>query len=372
MANTIDKILGTGIAFSLSALRKSFTVTNLVHKVDVGAFRHRDKITVRDEAAGKVARTTSGHTSPDVTNDINPETTTIELNEDWNSSFEITDAEAVKLIESDEVPTALITAANALSQHLDEDIAKEFAKFPEVIGTAGTTPFNNTLDELADSVEILAENLAPMSERYLVAGSAAYNQLLKQNVLQNVNTSGSSEVIRDGVVSQLFGMQVHQGLNVPRFATQATGSWTTSGAHTTGNTSVTITAGTGTPRGGDLVSFAGNDKVYVVTNATPMNNDFVLTLGKPLENNVTNATALTFTASRVVNAAFQKNALTFIPVPIVLPVQGVGTFQQVTDPETNVTLRAEMKREHNQTRFELRILYGKGSFRPMHGVQIIG
>lgn len=104
-------------------------------------------------------------------------------------------------------------AFRALANEVEADLGALYFGASRAVGTAGTTPFG-VKDDLSDAAlarQVLEDNGAPTTDLQMVLGSTAIANLRgKQSVLFKVNESGTEQLLREGVLGRLEGIQYSQ------------------------------------------------------------------------------------------------------------------------------------------------------------------
>jgi hypothetical protein len=158
-------------------------------------------------------------------------------------------------------------AMRALTNEIEADLAAEaYKNASRAVGTAGTTPFASDFDVIAEARQILVDNGMPVNDGRvsMVVNSLAGTKLRNLAQLQQANTSGGTELLRQGVLLDLQGAMVRESAGIQAH-TKGTGtSYQTSAAVSVGGTSVAVDTGSGTVLAGDVVTFAGDANKYIV------------------------------------------------------------------------------------------------------------
>lgn len=231
-------------------------------------------------------------------------------------------------------------------------------------GTAGTTPFGtaNVLSDFANSLRILEDNGAPVSDRHLVVGAAAMANLRGvQSVLFKVNEAGTADMLRRGVIGEVQGLMIGNSYPIAS-VTKGTGAayTTTNAGFAVGTTSIPLITGTGTVLAGDRVTFAGDTNIYIVKTGIAAPGTIVI--GEPgLRMAIpAAATAMTIGANATLNLAFDRNALHLICRAPAMPEQGdqADDVMEVMDPQTGLAFQVALYRQYRQVSYEVGIAWG--------------
>jgi hypothetical protein len=250
-------------------------------------------------------------------------------------------------------------------------------------GTAGTAPFGTAgdLSDIAQVRKILDDNGAPQSDLQLALGSAGIANLRgKQNVLFKVNEAGTAELLREGVIGRLEGMDLHNSAAI-KAVTKGTGaSYTTDTAgYAVGATVINLITGTGTTLAGDSVTFAGDTNKYVV--ATGNTAPGTITLAAPglLQAIPASATAMTIGATATPNLAFSKSAIQLITRAPAMPIGPDGKAMdmaddviQVADPVTGLVYDIAVYRQFMQLVYHVRLAWGTQAIKQNHIATLLG
>lgn len=158
-------------------------------------------------------------------------------------------------------------AMRALTNEIEADLAAEaYTNASRAVGTAGTTPFASDFDVIAEARQILVDNGMPVNDGRvsMVVNSLAGTKLRNLAQLQQANTAGGTDLLRQGVLLDLQGAMVRESAGIQAH-TKGTGtSYQTSAAVSVGGTSVAVDTGSGTVLAGDVVTFAGDANKYIV------------------------------------------------------------------------------------------------------------
>jgi hypothetical protein len=244
--------------------------------------------------------------------------------------------------------------------------------------TAGTAP---VLADFANAKKILDDNGAPMSDRHCVIDTTAGVALRGTSNLFKVNEAGDSALLRQGVLGNLYGMDIRESAQVVTPAAGAMASATsTSAAFTVGQTVIPLaTAGTGVVAAGDIVTFANDTNKYVVASvsfagANPASGDSITLAAPGLRKAQSAATrAITVFASSTRNTAFSRNAIllgTRLPAK---PSEGdLGMHEIVVDDRTGLAFEVSCYPGFRMVTYHVSLAWGVTVLKPEHLALIIG
>ena len=107
-------------------------------------------------------------------------------------------------------------AMRAITNKIEQDIAlaaKQGAS--RAFGTAGTTPFASNFSEVAEVRQILVDNGCPTDGQIsLVLNSTAGTKLRNLAQLQQVNTAGNQDLLRQGTLLDLQGLMLKESAGI--------------------------------------------------------------------------------------------------------------------------------------------------------------
>ena len=116
-------------------------------------------------------------------------------------------------------------AMRTLCNEIEVDLGEAFGAVTPAgtVGTAGTTPFASNFNLIADIRKELVDNGMPTNDGQasIVIDTAAGAKLRQLSTLTQVNTSGGSDLLRQGVLLDLQGFMVRESANVFTNATPA-------------------------------------------------------------------------------------------------------------------------------------------------------
>lgn len=248
-------------------------------------------------------------------------------------------------------------------------------------GTAGTTPFGTASDlsDFAGANQILDQNGTPMGDRHLVVSSAAMANLRgKQSVLFKVNEAGTDELLRQGTIGEVQGLNLHySAANTLVTKGTGTGYLVNSAGLTIGSTTIPADTGTGTVLAGDVVTFAGDANKYVVATALAAGS---FTINSPgLRTVVADNTAITVGNSYTPSVAFHRSGLLVATRTPAVPMDANGAAMDmaddrtiVADPASGIAFEISLYRQYRQVKYEIGLAWGMATPKPDFIALVLG
>lgn len=265
-------------------------------------------------------------------------------------------------------------AIRALCNKIETDLfAAAYKGASRAVGSAGTTPFASNFDTIAQVRQILVDNGCPTDNQIsLVMNSSAGVKLRNLATLQQVNTAGSSDLLRQGTLLDLQGLMIKESAGITTHTKGTGASYLLNGAAAVDATSLTVDTGTGTILAGDVITLAGDTNKYVVNTALASN---VLAIGAPgLEAAAADNAALTVGDSYTPSIAFHRGAIELGIRPPAMPNGGDSAVDVMTvqDPTSGLVFEIAVYKGYMKTMLEVRCLYGVKVWKPNHVATLLG
>ncbi len=374
MANDLSAFIPVILAQALPVLRATLVYPRLVNRQFEPAPGERGStITIPVSYAMSVGDVTPSNTPP-VTADIAPTYETITLDRWRESAFYLTDRDLVQ-VSAGILPLQAQEAVKALATDVNSWIVSELRKsVANAVGTPGAAPFGTDFSEYLEARRILNENLAPMTDRAVILDAVADANVLGLRPIQDASYRGSTEGIRDASIGRILGADWYLDQSTISDFTPGTATgWLVNGAALAGSKQIAVDTGTGTFVPGDTVTFVGDSSPYAVESFAGN----VLTVAPKLRVNVADNSAVTRTTGSTVtsvNFVLHRQAFAFGSRPFVGDASrelGVA-FDSIADPNSGLTLRLEVSREHKRYRWSFDVLYGGRVIRPEWAVKLYG
>jgi hypothetical protein len=214
----------------------------------------------------------------------------------------------------------------------------------------------------------------------LVVNSAALVNLRgKQAVLFRVNESGTTYLLRRGVIGSVESFNLGYSAGLKPF-TKGTGTSyvTNSVAQAVGATSIPIITGSGTVLAGDNVTFAGDTNVYIVQTGVAAPGTIVLSQPGLRVAMAASPIAMTIGGSYTPNIGFSQDALVLATRIPALPVKldgsrgDMGLHQVIMDPFSGIAFDLGVYEQYHQIKFEIGLAWGVAAPNPAHIVTLFG
>lgn len=385
MANTITNVVPKLLAQGLLALRQHCAVARLANKSYGNLAQQKGNVINVPIPSAITARSVTPSITMNSNVDSAPTVALVTLDRWMEAPFHMSDNDIVSCMEG-VIPMQASEAIKALGNDIDTYLLGKHVGFFNVVGVAGTTPFNGSLTVAGTARAKLNKTLAPVSDRYAVIDPDAENNfLLNTNILQ-ADQRGDQGGVIEGSIGKKLGIQwfMDQNLTANTFtpgAAAVVSSWTFDGSNPVGATTAAVVfTGSGAVKIGDVFSLTAGGLQYVFTAAATAVTGVTMAVSfyPGLRSATATASALVVSDSvsgvtaYVPNLVFHRDAYAFASRPLAdITVPG-NIVQSQVDPETGIALRLEVSRQYKQTTFSYDILYGGNVIRPELGAKIRG
>lgn len=272
-------------------------------------------------------------------------------------------------------------AIRALVNEVEYDIAVAAYKGASRAygATAGTAP---VLADFANAKKILDDNGAPVSDRHAVIDTTAGVALRGTSNLYKVNESGESSLLRQGILGNLYGMDIRESAQVqtPTSGTMASAT-TSAAALTVGQTVLPLaTAGTGVVAAGDIITIANDSNKYVVESvsfagANPASGDSITIAAPGLRKAQSSAARnITVFGTSTRNMVFNRSAILLgTRLPATVKEGDLARDREIiTDPYSGLTFELVAWPGVDMVTYHVRLAWGVSVLKPEHVATIIG
>jgi len=258
----------------------------------------------------------------------------------------------------DQIAQAMRTLTNEMEQDLWEEA---YTNSSRAFGTAGTTPFGSNFSEIAEIRQILVDNGMPQNDGQvsLVLNTLAGTNLRQLAQLQQANTAGGTDLLRQGILLDLQGLGIRESAQVG-IHTKGTGTGylLNDASSAIGDTVIATDTGTGTILAGDIVTFAGTSDKYVVNTALA-GGSFTIG-GTGLVAAETDNDAITVGNNYTANIAFHRRALELAVRAPAVPEGGdmADDAMTVQDPVSGLVFEVRVYKGYRKTMIEVAASWG--------------
>lgn len=377
MANNLDAVIPQLLAQGLMALREQVRMPWLVNRAYESLAGEKGSTVEVPYPARIAVNDVAPSNTPPVTADTTPEKISIPLDQWKEAPFYLTDKDKLEVMRG-AIPMIASEAIKALANTVDAYILGMYKKFGGATGTAGTTPFTAGGGNTSPATQVrkvLNKQLAPNDPRHVVMDPDAEAAALELRAFQDASWSGSTMGLMEGELNRKFGFRWWMSQNVlTHTASSGFTSASVEGNFTKGVKVIELD-GVGSLLAGDVLTIAGvTDPIVVAEDVTLSTGVGVeVTLTMPLVTPLADGSNVTLMGDHVANMAFHRDAIAFVTRPLDSTDEGLGgRVQSAVDPESGLTLRLEVTREHKRTRYSYDILYGAQVIRPEFGARLVG
>lgn len=313
---------------SLMILSNNTVVASLVFRGDNADFNSGyavgDTITIRRPAQFAL-NTFTGSIS---TQTVNENSVSLTLERHFDMSIELTTKE-LTLDLSDFSKQIIEPAMVTFAEGIDSYLYSKYTQISDVNGD-GTL---NTVADLAEVDRALMVKKVPNSGRVGFLSPLTKSRFLSIENLNRLDTRGEAGLagLRDASLGRVMNINWYGAQAVPTHAPGVPGG-TPVGTGALGSTTVTVASGgaSGTYKAGDIITFANHNTTYAVqADVTLSSGTGTLTISPALTTAVSSS-AITLKAAHAANIVGHPRGLSFVSVPLALPMNTASNDMAAT------------------------------------------
>lgn len=382
MANTNTNVLPTLLAQGVLALRQNAVMPRLVNRsYESMAAMPGNVINIPiPSAIAQRAVTPSVTINSNV--DSSPTAAVVTLDYWYEAPFQLSDSDSLSVVDSF-IPMQASEAVKALANGVDAYLAAKHTGIYGMAGTAGTSPFNASLNMASRVAMLLDRQLAPVDDRRAMIDPIAKENLLINTAVLQADARGDQGGIIRGVIGTKLGFDWYMNQNLTRYTpgtAWCSGNIASTVGGAVGDTTLNIINATasGQIKVGDIFSFTADTSshqyVVTVTNTISATVQVAITFTPALKTTVaTGATLIVVSVPYTVNLAFHRDAFAWASRPLSGSNPSAGNvFQAPTDPISGIALRLELSRQYKQDTYSYDVLGGGNLIRAALAAKIAG
>ena len=242
-----------------------------------------------------------------------------------------------------------------------------------ILGTAGTNPFTSNLNVLTAAHKLLQDKGAPLTDLQFVMNTAAGMYMRNLTQLQKVNEGGNDDLLRRGLLGNLFGFNIRESAGFMENAKGAGTGYLVNGAVSAGATEVTVDTGSGAIKAGNIVTFGSDNTKYVVAEDVASGGTKIK-LVNALEKDVADDATVTVGNSYLPCAAFSGGSIVLANRLPLVPEDGDIAIDRTTivDPVSGITFELALWGGAYQNSITIATAWGVKNIKGRHSVAILG
>lgn len=279
--NTFDPFIPEWWANTSLAILNETLVALPLTNVDFGSQFASGGQVINTRRPARMTATRKEKTTAIAQQDLSATNVAIPLDQHIYNSFEVHDLDQQWSMQ-DLISTYLAPATFALAKMADGVVLGQMSQFAYADKLAGDTS-QTTYSNFVDARAKLDNNLAYSEGRNLILNPNIEAKLLKDQVLYQVNTSGSSRALRAGEVGNLVGFNLFKTQNLISntiAVTTGVASFVPAAAALAGATTFTANQSSPVFAANDWISIKG--RPYKITNVAGGGDPRTITLNKAL------------------------------------------------------------------------------------------
>ncbi|SEP80303.1 P22 coat protein-gene protein 5 [Treponema bryantii] len=240
-----------------------------------------------------------------------------------------------------------------------------------VLGTIGTNPFASNTSILTDALKNLEDVGAPLGELQAILNTTSGRNLRNIEHLQKVNEAGTGDLLRRGILGDLFGFTIRESAGM-RHAKGTASGYLVNGGASEGATQVTMDTGEGTFKKGDLVKFGSDTTLYAVAEDVATGGT-TLKLQTALKADVANDAAITV-QNYAPNSVFSRGSIIMASRVPFVPSKGDNALDRaiITDPLTGIPYELAVWGAPYQTTVTIGTAWGFKNIKPENSIALLG
>lgn len=233
-------------------------------------------------------------------------------------------------------------------------------------GTAGTTPFGSNINDLPNVMKLLLDRGVPDDGNITgIYNTAAAVNIQTLSNLYKVNEAGNDELLRNGLLGQLFNIHLRRSGQVAKPAVGTGTSYVLNGTHAVGTKSITVKTGSGTVVAGDIVTIDSHN--YVATSDIAAAGTFTIASGLLVAG--ADGDTVTIASQSTRNIVVHRDAAELAMRPLANPYGGdlAKDSMIVQDEFSGLVFKLSHYVGFHKSMIEIGVLYGSMVWLPDFG-----
>lgn len=269
-------------------------------------------------------------------------------------------------------------AFRAVINEMEMDVVNEAVKGAmasgNIIGTAGVNPFATDLKPLTLAYKMLEDNGAPLTDLQFVMNTTSGMNMRNLTQLQKVGDAGDSNLLRRGVLGNLFNFNIRESGG---FKQNAKGSVSTdylvNGGASKGDKEVTVDTGVGTIKAGNIITFGSDTVKYSVAEDVESGSTKII-LDRPLEADVADNAKVNVGDSYLANVAFTSGSIILANRLPFVPEGGDDALDRfiMTEPVSGIPFEIALWGGAYQNSVTVTTCWGVKNIKGEHTIALIG
>jgi hypothetical protein len=374
----VSNILSTLAVMGLATLRQNIVLARLANRqyerALTGSMTKGATINIVVPAAITAVDVTAAAVPP-TTTAVTPTVVPITLDTWKEAPFTLADFDIARLSEgvAGIVPMQASEAIKALVNSI-EDYLWTKTNVYGFAGTPGVTPFASGPDTYLDARKIANIQLMPMEPRFAIIDPAAEANALGLRAFQDTAYRSDNLGIIKGQIGEKLGALWLMTQRVPTQSAGTGSGYLISGSNGLGLTTIAVKTGTGTIPNGAIITIAGDTQTYAVQSTVGGATVTSITILPGLQVAHVDNDAITIKPAFVKNVLLHRDALGFAMAPLeeTIVAPNLVAIQTIIDPESGLSLRVELTREHKRWRWSYDAMWGGSLVRGDLGVIMAG
>ena len=290
----------------------------------------------------------------------------------WTGNEQIEVGSSLAGMMENQITQRMRALVNAVEEDLCNTIVYEGINSGNLIGTAGSPIFETDLKGLTKALKKLQDNGSPTSDLQALLNTTESMHMRNLANLQKVNEAGESNLLRRGVLGNLFGFDIRETAGFKARTHTGDTDYKTNGEATAGSTTITIDTGNKTIDKGHIVTFGSDTHKYIVAESVSAGGTS-LKLTTPLASTVSTGTTINLTDYNPC-VAFDRSAVWLATRTIPVPKGGDLAIDRrvITDPKSGLSFTIATYGGYYQNQMEISLAWGTGVIKPEHMVTILG
>lgn len=236
--------------------------------------------------------------------------------------------------------------------------------------------FKADLTAFTKGLKTLQDKGAPRSNLQAVLNTTAAMNLRNQNQLQKVNESGSSSLLRQGVLGNIMGFDVREtGSMIATSSPVGSTKYLVNGVAKKGDYVITVDTGNQSTDGVFVnAKFGSSDKHYPLAGKIEAGATEIKLL-TPLQEDIADNTEITLEATTdKPSAMFPRSAIWLATRTVPEPAGGDSAVARrtITDPETGLSFGVSLYQGYKQNHIEISMSWGVGIIKPEFVYPVLG